>query len=68
MRIRYARRQTGQNGDCAFIGAVYGVVAARLPAGWVTAIVAGMVNGVIWWVLGALVLMPLGLGMAQISG
>ena len=49
----------------AFIGAVYGVVAARLPAGWVTAIVAGMVNGVVWWVLGALVLMPLGLGMTQ---
>ena len=49
----------------AFIGAVYGVVAARLPAGWITAIVAGMINGVIWWVLGALVLMPLGLGMSQ---
>ncbi len=49
----------------AFIGAVYGVVAARLPAGWVTAIVAGLVNGAVWWVLGALVLMPLGLGMAQ---
>jgi uncharacterized membrane protein YagU involved in acid resistance len=49
----------------AFIGAVYGVVAARLPAGWGTAIVAGMVNGVVWWVLGALILMPLGLGMAQ---
>jgi uncharacterized membrane protein YagU involved in acid resistance len=49
----------------AFIGAVYGVVAARLPAGWITAIIAGMVNGVVWWVLGALVLMPLGLGMAQ---
>ncbi len=49
----------------AFIGAVYGVVAVRLPAGWVTALVAGMVNGVVWWVLGALILMPLGLGMAQ---
>jgi len=49
----------------AFIGGVYGIVAARLPAGWVTAVVAGMVNGVVWWVLGALILMPLGLGMAQ---
>ena len=49
----------------AFIGAVYGIVAARLPQGWVVAIVAGMVNGVIWWVVGALVLMPIGLGMSQ---
>lgn len=49
----------------AFIGAVYGVVATRLPAGWATAVVAGMVNGVVWWVLGALILMPLGLGMTQ---
>ncbi len=49
----------------AFIGAVYGIVAARLPQGWVAAIVAGMVNGVIWWVVGALVLMPIGLGMSQ---
>lgn len=49
----------------AFIGAVYGVVAARLPQGWLAAVVAGMVNGVVWWVLGALILMPLGLGMTQ---
>jgi uncharacterized membrane protein YagU involved in acid resistance len=49
----------------AFIGAVYGLVAARLPAGWVTAIAAGIVNGVVWWVLGALLLMPLMLGMSQ---
>ncbi len=50
----------------AFIGAVYGVAAARLlPAGWVAAVIGGMVNGVIWWALGALILMPLGLGMLQ---
>ena len=29
------------------------------------AIISGMVNGVIWWVLGALILMPLGLGMTE---
>lgn len=49
----------------AFIGSVYGIVAARLPSGWLPAVIAGMVNGVIWWVLGALILMPLGLGMTQ---
>ncbi len=49
----------------AFIGATYGVVVARLPTGWGTAVFAGAVNGVVWWVLGALVLMPLGLGMTQ---
>jgi len=52
----------------AFIGAVYGLVATRLPTGWLTAGVAGAVNGVVWWVLGALILMPLGLGMTGRRG
>ncbi len=49
----------------AFIGAVYGLVIARFPANAKTAIIGGMVNGLVWWVLGALILMPLGLGMAN---
>ena len=49
----------------AFIGAVYGMVATRLPATWLVAIIGGAVNGVVWWVLGALFLMPLGLGMTK---
>ncbi len=49
----------------AFIGAVYGVVASRLPQTTGVAIGAGMVNGIIWWVLGALILMPLMLGMGD---
>jgi uncharacterized membrane protein YagU involved in acid resistance len=49
----------------AFIGAVYGVVAARLPAGWLPAVIGGVANGVIWWILGALILMPLMLGMNE---
>jgi len=49
----------------AFIGAVYGAAATQLPQGWGAALIGGMVNGVIWWVLGALILMPLGLGMTQ---
>lgn len=48
-----------------FIGAVYGVIASRLPAGWATAVGAGIIYGVTWWVLGALVMMPLMLGMSQ---
>jgi hypothetical protein len=49
----------------AFIGAMYGAVAGRLSLTWVTTAIAGMVNGVVWWVLGALILMPLLLGMNQ---
>lgn len=48
----------------AGIGGFYGLVASRLPKTVGTAIVAGMVNGIVWWVLGALILMPLLLGMA----
>jgi uncharacterized membrane protein YagU involved in acid resistance len=49
----------------AFIGAVYGLVAGRFAVNTTTALVGGIINGVVWWVLGALVLMPLMLGMTQ---
>jgi uncharacterized membrane protein YagU involved in acid resistance len=49
----------------AFIGAVYGVVIGRFPNTTQVALVGGIINGVVWWVLGALVLMPLMLGMSQ---
>jgi uncharacterized membrane protein YagU involved in acid resistance len=49
----------------AVTGAVYGVFAVRLPQTWGSAILAGMVYGVIWWVLGALILMPAMLGMFE---
>jgi uncharacterized membrane protein YagU involved in acid resistance len=49
----------------AFIGAVYGLVAGRYTLSWGAALAGGLVNGVIWWVLGALVLMPLLLGMNE---
>ena len=49
----------------AVIGAIYGLVAARLPQSYGVGIVAGAVNGVIWWVLGALVMMPMMLGMNE---
>jgi uncharacterized membrane protein YagU involved in acid resistance len=49
----------------AITGAIYGFFAARLPQTWGVAAVAGIVYGVIWWVLGTLVLMPALLGMFE---
>jgi uncharacterized membrane protein YagU involved in acid resistance len=49
----------------AIIGAVYGLVAGRFSLTARNALIGGTVNGVVWWVLGALILMPLMLGMAQ---
>lgn len=49
----------------AFIGAVYGLVVGRFAANASTALIGGVINGVVWWVLGALILMPLLLGMNQ---
>lgn len=52
-------------GISATIGGIYGLVAARLPQNTVVTAVAGIVNGIVWWVLGALILMPLLLGMTS---
>jgi uncharacterized membrane protein YagU involved in acid resistance len=49
----------------AIFGAVYGLAAGRFQASYKTALVGGMINGIVWWVLGALVLMPLMLGMTE---
>jgi hypothetical protein len=49
----------------AITGAIYGFFAVRFPLTWRNAILGGFVYGVIWWVLGALVLMPAILGMFQ---
>jgi uncharacterized membrane protein YagU involved in acid resistance len=49
----------------ALIGAVYGVVAGKFALDTSKAVVSGMINGVVWWVLGALILMPAMLGMTQ---
>jgi uncharacterized membrane protein YagU involved in acid resistance len=51
----------------AFIGAVYGLIAGRFSLSWGAALAGGLVNGVVWWVLGALVLMPLLLGMNEMA-
>ncbi|MEX2599943.1 MAG: DUF6789 family protein [Dehalococcoidia bacterium] len=49
--------------NSAVIGLIFGVVAAdRLQSGKMV-VGAGAVYGVVWWVLGALILMPMLLGM-----
>jgi uncharacterized membrane protein YagU involved in acid resistance len=50
----------------AAIGASFGAIMAVLPAqGRIGTIIAGTIYGAIWWVLGALILMPLMLGMSE---
>jgi uncharacterized membrane protein YagU involved in acid resistance len=49
----------------AFIGGIFGIIAPRLPASWVALLIGGVVWGIVWWVLGALILMPLSLGMNE---
>jgi hypothetical protein len=49
----------------AFTGAIYGFFAVRFQQTWRNAVIGGFVYGIIWWVLGALVLMPAILGMFQ---
>ena len=46
-------------------GALYGHFAPAFSKTWGSATIAGVVYGVIWWVLGALILMPAMLGMFQ---
>ena len=52
-------------GISAFIGTTYGIVASRLPSWTTVHFNAGVANGIAWWVLGALILMPLMLGMSE---
>ena len=49
----------------AITGAIYGFFAVRFPLSWRNAVVGGLIYGVIWWVLGALILMPALLGMFE---
>lgn len=51
----------------AAIGAFYGaaLTLGRFHVSTRFAVISGMINGMFWWVLGALILMPIGLGMAN---
>lgn len=53
-------------GISAGIGASFGLIMAFIPLqGRVGTVVAGMIYGVVWWIFGALILMPLMLGMSE---
>jgi hypothetical protein len=47
----------------AVLGGVFGLVAAPWLGGLATAGAVGLVYGLVWWVLGALAIMPARLGM-----
>jgi len=51
--------------NSAVIGALFGLVAGRLATSYGRGALVGAGYGMIWWVLGPLVLMPLLLGMPQ---
>jgi hypothetical protein len=52
----------------ALLGAGFGVTLARRVSGWGTALGYGLLYGVIWWVLGPLLLMPILMGMGPQFG
>jgi len=49
----------------ALIGPIYGLVASRFAINGRNALIGGILNGVVWWVLRALLLMPAMLGMSE---
>jgi hypothetical protein len=49
--------------NSAVIGALFGAILGRRVVDRRSALVFGAVWGVVWWVLGGLILMPLALGM-----
>ena len=51
--------------NSALFGAIFAVLFGRLAQSFGPAITIGLVYGVAWWVLGALVIMPAWLGMSE---
>ncbi len=49
----------------AFIGGTFGLIARYIPRTLPVQVVGGLVYGIIWWVLGALIIMPTVLGMGE---
>lgn len=50
----------------AFFGAVVGFIAARFFQGWTQMLIAGVFYGIIVWVVGTPITMPLMMGMNEI--
>ena len=53
--------------NSAVIGAVFGLLLGRRVHGFASGIGMGAAYGLIWWVLGALILMPILLGMSPFA-
>jgi hypothetical protein len=53
--------------NSAVIGGLFGWLVGNRIHGYGAGLGAGALNGVIWWILGALVLMPIFLGMAPFA-
>lgn len=51
--------------NSAVIGAIFGLAVSRMPLSYATGALYGGLYGIIWWVLGPLILMPLMLGMSN---
>ncbi len=49
----------------AFIGATFGLLLGRMSTNLVRSLIWGAAYGLVWWVLGALILMPAMLGMNE---
>lgn len=49
----------------AVIGGSFGLIASRLGNNLFVQVGAGLVWGIVWWILGALIIMPLVMGMAE---
>jgi len=52
----------------AIIGAILGAVVGHRAASWAPAIALGAAYGVVWWILGPLLIMPTWLGMGPMVG
>jgi uncharacterized membrane protein YagU involved in acid resistance len=53
--------------NSALFGAVFGLLFARVANRPAVAVALGLVYGVAWWVIGALWIMPVWLGMSEMA-
>ena len=53
--------------NSAVLGAIFGLLARNRLSSYAIAVGGGAIYGLVWWVLGALILMPVFLGMAPFA-
>lgn len=76
-RIHTAGRIVGAEGAAAgwatlvvvglLLGILYAFVLGRISHTWVTGLGVGAAYGVVWWVLGTLIILPLAIGQAMFA-